>query len=131
MDYCLSECLKYKMNGIRRALLLYDIMCQYWRNLRRRFDSSHFLTFPEGLEILRGIGLFHVHGHQDKCYGRFAPTFIQGAGQVDGEILETLWSVLNSTSESLRTMSSAGRQETLDDHMNDSNWKKIVGQGET
>jgi hypothetical protein len=45
---------------------------------------------------------------------------------VDGEILETLWSTLNSISPSMRTASLAHRSEVLDDHMNDSNWKKIV-----
>jgi hypothetical protein len=27
-------------------------------------------------------------------------------------------------------MSTAHRRETLDDHMNDSNWKKLIGMGE-
>jgi Kyakuja-Dileera-Zisupton transposase len=45
---------------------------------------------------------------------------------IDGEILETLWSILNSISPSMRTASLAHRSEVLDDHMNDSNWKKTV-----
>lgn len=126
MDFCLSEAMKYNMDGIRRVILLYDIMCQYWRHLRRRFQGNPYLTFPQALEILRGIGLFHVHGHVDECYSRFAPTFITGAGQVDGEVLETLWAVLNKISDSIRSMTTAHRRECLDDHMNDSNWKKLV-----
>jgi hypothetical protein len=105
MDYCVSEALKYNMEGINRAILLYDIMCQYWKNLKRRFDGNPYLTFPDAVEILRGIGLFHVHGHKDECYGRFAPTFIPGAGMVDGEVLETLWAVLNGISDSIRSQS--------------------------
>jgi hypothetical protein len=104
----------------------YSIMCQYWKNFEKRFDGNPYLTFPDGIEILRGIGLFHVHGHKDECYGRFAPTFIPGAGMVDGEVLETLWAVLNGIVESIRSQSTAHRQETLDDHMNDSNWKKLI-----
>jgi hypothetical protein len=49
-----------------------------------------------------------------------------GSGHVDGEILETLWSQLNLISGSTRGMSTSHRQEVLDDHMNDSNWKKLV-----
>ena len=45
---------------------------------------------------------------------------------VDGEILETLWSTLNSILPSLCTATLACRSEVLDDHMNDGNWKKIV-----
>ncbi len=130
MDYCLSEALKYNMNGIRRIMLLYDIMCQYWKNLHKRFEGNPYIDLPAGLEVVRGIGLFHVHGHKDECYGRFALTFIRGAGLVDGEVLETLWAVLNWISDSIRNMSMAHRREVLDDHMNDSNWKKLVNMGE-
>jgi hypothetical protein len=126
MDYCVSEAMKFNTDGIRRSILLYDIMCQYWKNLKKRFDGNPYLTFPEGVEILRGIGLFHVHGHKDECYPRFAPTFIPGAGMVDGEVLETLWAVLNGIADSIRSQSTGHRQETLDDHMNDSNWKKLI-----
>ena len=49
---------------------------------------------------------------------------------VDGEILETLWSTLNSISPSLRTATLAHRSEVLDDHMNDGNWKKMVSVSE-
>ena len=45
---------------------------------------------------------------------------------VDGEVLETLWAVLNGISDSIRSQTTAHRQETLDDHMNDSNWKKMI-----
>ena len=130
MDYCVSQTMKFNMVGIKRSILLYDIMCQFWKNLKKRFQGNPYLDFPHGVEILRGIGLFHVHGHKDECYARFAPTFIPGAGMVDGEILETLWAVLNGISDSIRSQSTAHRQETLDDHMNDSNWKKLIHSGE-
>src|SRR5260370_42575663 len=118
------------MDGIRRAILHYDIMCKFWKNLQKRFQPNKYLDLPSNVEILRAIRLFHVHGHMDSCYSRFAPTFIKGAGQVDGEVLETLWAILNLIQPSARRMSTAHRRETLDDHMNDSNWKKLVGMGE-
>jgi hypothetical protein len=77
-----------------------------------------------------GIGVWHVHGHIAECFPRYYPAFIPGTGDVDGEILETLWSHLNLISGSTRGMSAAHRREVLDDHMNDSNWKKLVGIGE-
>jgi hypothetical protein len=130
MDYCVSQTTKFNMDGIKRSILLYDIMCQFWKNLKKCFEGNPYLDFPHGVEILRGIGLFHVHGHKDECYARFAPTFIPGASMVDGEILETLWAVLNGISDSIRSQSTAHRQETLDDHMNDSNWKKLINLSE-
>jgi len=126
MDFCLSEAMKYNMDDIKQALLSYDLMCQFWQNLEKCFEGNPYLTFPQAVHILRAIGLFHVHGHVDSCYARFAPTFIPGAGMVDGEILETLWAALNKIADSTRSMSTAHRRETLDDHMNDSNWKKLI-----
>ena len=128
MDYSLSQALS-NLAGIPSAIILYDIMCQYGKHLRRRMKDGPYLQVPDGLEIRQGIGLFHVHGHQDKCFPRYAPNFIPGAGQVDGEILETLWAPLNNIAGSTRGMTAAHRREILDDHMQDSNWKKLIRMG--
>ena len=45
---------------------------------------------------------------------------------MDGEVVETLWSNLDKVAGFVRGMSSAHRQEVLDDFMMDSNWKKVV-----
>lgn len=45
---------------------------------------------------------------------------------IDGEVIETLWHVLNHTASSTRAMSWFHRQEYLDAHMADSNWKKMT-----
>ncbi|KAF7971669.1 hypothetical protein HWV62_20644 [Athelia sp. TMB] len=103
-------------------------MCQYWVHLVSRFEANPHLHFPGHLKILRAIGLFHVHGHQDDCFAKFAPTYVPGAGLVDGEILETLWAILNHVSGSARSQATSFRRETLDSHMNDSNWKKLISQ---
>lgn len=127
MDYSLSQAMKtMNLNGLKNVLVLYDIMCQYFKKLGTRFAENDYLELPEGVKLIPGIGLFHVHGHQPSCLVRYAPSFIKGAGQVDGEIIETLWSTLNDTSRSARTATLAHRAEMLDDHMNDSNWKKLT-----
>jgi hypothetical protein len=104
-------------------LLLYDIVCQYIVHFLQRI--GHLL--PEGLHVDAAIGLFHVHAHKDDCFFRFASTFIPGAGIVAGEILESLWSTLNSISPSARTATLAHRAELIDDHATDSNHKKMLG----
>ena len=130
MDMAASGANKYRMEGIKKSIWYYDIMCQYAVHLLERFRKNPHLHIPEDLKISRAIGLFHVHGHQDDCFAKYAPSFIPGAGLVDGEILETLWAVLNHVSGSTRAQSTSFRRETLDDHMNDSNWKKLISQGE-
>ena len=105
------------------VLFIYDIACQYIVHLQERI--GHHLPF--GLNIDAAIGLFHVHGHKDQCFFQFATSLIPGAGIVAGEILESLWSTLNSISPTARTATLAHRAEMLDDHALDSNHKKTLG----
>lgn len=129
MDYSLCQAIAHTAKDITQVLLLYDIACQYGVHLRTRVDRNPLLSLPHPLEIVSGIGVWHVHGHVKECFPRYYPGFIPGAGHVDGEILETLWSHLNLISGSARGMSTSHRRELLDDHMSDSNWKKLVGMG--
>ena len=109
----------------QHVLLIYDIVCQYIIYLSIRI--GHLL--PPGLIINTAIGLFHVHGHKDQCFFRYATTFIPGAAIVTGEILESLWSTLNSVTPAMRTATLAHRAEMMDDHMTDSNHKKMLRMG--
>ena len=130
-DYSLNEALKYTTNGDTPGVIFaYDINCQYSIHLRRRLVEGPFLDNREDLPILPAIGLFHVHGHQEQCYARYAPTFVRGMGKGDGEILETNWSVLNGISSMTRTMTLAHRSEVMDAHIGDNNWKKMINMGE-
>ncbi|KAH9013825.1 hypothetical protein EDB83DRAFT_2233173 [Lactarius deliciosus] len=126
MDYSLCKALSYNMEDIPVALVMYDIMCQYGVHFQERVERSPELSLSSSLQLRTGIGLFHIHGHQDSCLPRFSPSYIPGAKQVDGEIIETLWAPLNNISRSICGMSLAHRQEVLDAHMNHSNWKKMV-----
>ncbi|KAG1803526.1 uncharacterized protein HD556DRAFT_1303602 [Suillus plorans] len=105
MDYALSQALNYKTDGISRAITFYDINC---------------------MDIIPGIGLWHVHGHQDNCFVRYASNFIHGTGRIDGEIMETLWAPLNIISPSARGMGTPHRKEVLDYQMNDCNFMKMI-----
>ncbi|KAH9030846.1 hypothetical protein EDB83DRAFT_2319278 [Lactarius deliciosus] len=122
----LCKALSYNMEDILVALVMYDIMCQYGVHFQEWVERSPELSLSSSLQLRTGIGLFHIHGHQDSCLPHFSPSYIPGAKQVDGEIIETLWAPLNNISRSIRGMSLAHRQEVLDAHMNHSNWKKMV-----
>lgn len=107
-------------------MLIYDIACQYSVHLHDRI--GHLL--PMGMEIDRAIGLFHVHAHREQCLYRFSSSFIPGSGIVAGEILESLWSSLNTITPSTRTATLAHRDEVIDDHSADSNFKKMIAMRE-
>jgi len=123
-DFSFLKGLKYtRVEYDQTVVFIYDIICQYIVYIRQRI--GHLLD-PR-LIIDAAIGLFHVHAHREQCFFQFAPTFIPGTGIVAGEILESLWSSLNSISPMSRTATLANRAETLDDHATDSNHKKTIG----
>ncbi|KAI0258536.1 hypothetical protein BC834DRAFT_835365 [Gloeopeniophorella convolvens] len=109
------------MTGIKRVLILYDIMCHYGVHLVKCVTDSELLPIIEELEILMGIGLFHVHEHKDTCLCCFLSSYIIGARLTDGEMVEWLWSMLNKISWSTHSMSLPYHQEVLNSHMNYSN----------
>lgn len=79
------------------------------------------------MKVLGAIGKFHLADHADSCFCKWTLNFIEGAGHIDGEIMETLWAPMNKVSAAARSMSKAHRQETLDNYIRDANWKKLVG----
>ncbi|KAI5986724.1 hypothetical protein EDC04DRAFT_2873515 [Pisolithus marmoratus] len=99
-------------------------------DLDKQVDNSHFLHIPLSLQIVPGIGMWHIHGHKQECYMRYAPLFIKGSGWVDGEIIKTLWSILNIVFALTCGMTSPHWQELLDFQMNDSNFMKMIRMGD-
>ena len=129
MDYSLVQAVLGSAVGISHLIVMYDVWCQYSVKLRKRIAENPYLDWPADSKTIGGIGLFHVHGHQQSCLARYSPTFIAGAGQVEGEIIETLWRKMNLVTPSTCAMTLAHRQETMDDHMNDINFKKMIRLG--
>ena len=110
---------------------IYDVICQWIIHFLERVDGSSYLEIPEGMSLIPAIGKWHLGAHVPECFPKYSLNFIQGIGQIDGEILETLWSSIDKVAGITRAMSKAHRQEVLDDNMYDSNWKKWVGIGKS
>ncbi|PPQ76341.1 hypothetical protein CVT24_008129 [Panaeolus cyanescens] len=122
VDYALLRALDTThVDARQQTTLLYDIACQYMVHIQSRIGDK-----LQNRTLDFAIGLFHVHAHKDQCFFRFSPTFIPGLAVVIGEILESLWSVLNEVSIAARTATLAGRAEIIDDHASDSNHKKAL-----
>jgi Kyakuja-Dileera-Zisupton transposase len=130
VDYSVCNGLNFNSHGLRESLLIYDVYCQYGAHFNDRLrDNSQYLSINPGMKTFGAIGKFHLADHVDSCFSKWSLNFMKGAGHIDGEIMETLWSGMNKVSAAARSMSKAHRQETLDDYMRDSNWKKTVGIG--
>lgn len=115
------------INVEQGVMLIYDIICQYIVYILTRI--GHLL--PKDLKIETAIDHLHVHAHKDDCFYRFITTFIPGAAICAGQILESLWSNLNTISPTVRTATLPHRAEMLDDHCCDSNHKKMLAMPET
>jgi hypothetical protein len=118
------------MQGNCKVVTIYDVACQWSRNFRRRVESSKYLELPPDMTLVPAVGKWHLGAHVVECFPKYSLNFIVGVGQVDGEILETLWSMTNKVAGTTRAMGKFHRMEVLDDNMYDSNWKKWTGIGE-
>ena len=126
MDYSIFKALDFNMEGKEAALIFYDVMCQWSIHMMERGAGSDYLKKPDNLKLKLAIGLFHIYGHQNTCLVRYSSSFFEGGRQINGETIKMLWAPLNEISRSTRGMSTSHRREVIDDHMNDSNWKKLV-----
>ncbi len=76
------------------------------------------------------IGKLHLGVHIPECYGPFSLNHMQGTGQISGETMEPLWSLLNGYSRNARVMSLGHREQFLLKAMNGINWKSTTAIGE-
>jgi hypothetical protein len=128
MDYAICQVLK-QFPRHDKALIIYDICCQWVVHFRERVSESEFLDLWNSMEVTGAVGKWHLAAHILECFSKFSLNFVEGAGETDGEILETLWSVLDEVAGLTQAMSVAHRQEVLDAYMQDSNWRKIIRMG--
>jgi len=130
VDYSVCNALNFNSSGLQEGLIIYDINCQFLIHFEDRIaEVDQYLELDPRMKILGAVGKFHLADHVDSCFSKWTLNFLKGAGHIDGEIMETLWSGMNKVSAAARSMTKAHRQETLDDYMRDSNWKKTVGIG--
>ena len=129
IDYAVCQSIK-TISPEQRVIAIYDVACQWNINFEKRVEGSPFLEIPEGMSIVPAVGKWHLGAHITECFPKYSLNFVDGIGQIDGEILETLWWPIDKVAGITRAMSKAHRQEVLDDNMYDSNWKKWVGIGE-
>ncbi|KIK81363.1 hypothetical protein PAXRUDRAFT_156282, partial [Paxillus rubicundulus Ve08.2h10] len=110
-------------------ILAHYVACQWQINFIERVQDSNHLCMPVGMDIVAGVGKFHLSTHKLECYPQFSLNFVEGAGQMDREIIETLWAPLNEIAPSAQAMSASHWQELCDNHILEENWKKMTNIG--
>ena len=129
MDYLFFSALRDM--PIKRINISYDIVCQWEHHLWERM-----LTLPLPMHlphaektVVTFIPKFHLPAHVRECQWKYSFNYIQGGARTDGEAPERGWSTLNAVVSSTKEMGPGHRQDTLDDLIGDSNWKKTIGLG--
>ena len=89
MDHAICQALKRFPCHIQ-ALIIYNICCQWIIHFRQRVSESEFLELWDSMEITGAVGKWNLATHIAECFLKFTLNFMEGAGEVEGEILETL-----------------------------------------
>ena len=133
MDFIIFSAISSRGVQWKSITLSYDIACQYFRNMRKRIESTHF---PDSLHIdLDSINIkpaipkFHLPAHQERCHTLYSLNLQPGAGRLDGEVIERDWAKLGGAANSTKEMSAGSRHDTLDDLCGDMNFVKLKTMG--
>jgi len=109
-------------------VITYDIACQWSKNLRKRMkDYPESMRLKPETKIDVAVPSWHINGHGQSCRQNFSLGYMKGARKTCGEEVETSWSHTNPLASSVREMGPAARHDTLNDHWNGWNFRKIVG----
>ncbi|KAJ7884770.1 hypothetical protein B0H14DRAFT_2564170 [Mycena olivaceomarginata] len=108
----------------------YDIAREYTAHLEERF-AMHFPDLLDKVKKMRWGAALHVQGHQDSCMYLFGTSYISCIGHFHGETAEQYWPEANQLGPHVRQMNNGHRQDTMIDHHNDWNYKKLANLGAT
>jgi hypothetical protein len=117
-----------------RFFVSYDIACQWYINIWRRLAAYQdpAITTDRPKEAFRFlVPKFHLPAHIEACNLKFSFHLTRYVGQTDGEAPERGWANANPLARSTREMGPGSRRDTLDDHFNDWNHKKIIALGKS
>jgi hypothetical protein len=90
-------------------------------------EYPEHMRIPETTQVDVAIPGWHINGHGDTCRNNFNLSYMEGVGRTVGEDIETTWAGTNPLASSVREMGPAARHDTLNDHWNGWNFRKIVG----
>jgi hypothetical protein len=131
MDYMFFRSIGH--SPLLRFFVSYDIACQWHINLWNRLSAYHdpVLTI-DGTEktFIFLVPKFHLPAHIEACNLKYSFNLTPDVGQTDGEAPERGWANANPLARSTKEMGPGSRRDTLDDHFNDWNHKKIIALGE-
>ncbi|KAJ7578419.1 hypothetical protein C8J56DRAFT_797312 [Mycena floridula] len=131
MDYIFFMAIQ--MCRLALIFLTYDIYCQYRVNLELRN-----LSMPDAIrhdfsatEIKGGLPIWHGDVHVVSCRTEHQVQYQEGAGKLDGEAPERVWSVLNPISYATKEMGVGACTDAIDERVDYHNHTKNIRLGTT
>ncbi|KAJ7715761.1 hypothetical protein B0H16DRAFT_1667046 [Mycena metata] len=130
MDWIFASILGHKDPRLSK-IVSYDIVCQWWKNLRPRLTKlpSHIRLFLVMALFRFVIPKMHIHSHTLACQHFFSLNLIPGSAQTDREGIERPWAHIGGVAASTREMGPGSRADTLNSHFSFWNWMKLLGLG--
>ena len=117
---------------ILKIMVSYDVGCQWKIHLHERKKGMPTLFVParDGVpEIEVSLPVWHGGVHNDECAMCESLRYKSGAGMVDGEGVERVWSTTNPRAYATREMHMNNRHASLEDHFDNQNFLKNLGMG--
>ncbi|KAG5650682.1 hypothetical protein H0H81_011391, partial [Sphagnurus paluster] len=126
MDYMFLS--SVRNSGVHMIVVSYDIICQWCLNMHQQMLSyPHHLQWQGGvLSMIFLVPKFHLPAHIEACNLLYSFNLTPGVGRTDGEAPERGWANINLVAQSTKEMGPGSHRDTLDDHFNNWNWKKIT-----
>ncbi|KAJ6487351.1 hypothetical protein DFH09DRAFT_1339464 [Mycena vulgaris] len=106
-----------------------ELHVNIWIRMMGYKNKSLVLNGVEYMTFL--VPKFHLPAHIEACNLRFSFNLTRYVGWTDGEAPERGWANTNPLASSTKEMGPGSRRDTLNDHFNDWNYKKIIGLGKT
>ncbi|KAG1864355.1 hypothetical protein F4604DRAFT_1882078 [Suillus subluteus] len=133
MDYIVFSALS-RFSSIPTINFSYDITCQWHKKLWHQVSTFLPLWLHpnnSGQQYRFFVLKFHLAVHITACQTAFSFNWSPNVGRTDGEALECGWADINRVAASTKEMAPGTRQDLLDDHFGDWNWKKVMALGRT
>jgi hypothetical protein len=117
MDWIFACILRHKDPRLRK-IISYDIVCQWWVNLKKRLKKlPPLVRLVLAMELMRFvIPKMHIHSHTLACQLCFSLNLVPGSAQTDGEGIERLWAHIGGVATSTREMGLWSREDILNCH---------------
>lgn len=80
-------------------------------------------------EIRVALPIWHGNIHEPKCKTTNSIQYQEGGAAVDGETMQRIWSILNTTAYATKEMTEGNWEDTLEDKLDRMNFKKNLGLG--